>query len=75
MSIPAILMATGYETSNLLGKEQTVSWTPLLLAVLISALSAYACIHYFLKLLDRVGMLPFVIYRFALGAILFLLFW
>ena len=75
LSIPAILMATGYETSNLLGKEQTVSWTPLLLAVLISALSAYACIHYFLKLLDRVGMLPFVIYRFALGAILFLLFW
>jgi undecaprenyl-diphosphatase len=75
LSIPAILMAAGYEASKLLDYGETVYWTPILLAVVISALSAYACIHYFLKLLDRVGMLPFVIYRFALGVMLLLVFW
>jgi undecaprenyl-diphosphatase len=75
LSIPAILMAAGYETSQLLGGEQVVQWPQILLAVFVSAVSAYACIHYFLKLLDRVGMLPFVIYRFVLGAMLFALFW
>jgi undecaprenyl-diphosphatase len=32
--------------------------------------SAYACIHYFLILLEKVGMMPFVIYRLVLGVAL-----
>ena len=60
LSVPAILMAAGYEGSKLLGAEQAVEWGPILLGVSISALSAYLCIHFFLKLLDRTGMLPFV---------------
>ncbi|MBT4972161.1 MAG: undecaprenyl-diphosphatase, partial [Thiotrichales bacterium] len=38
---------------------------------LFSAVSAYISIHYFLALLDRVGMLPFVLYRLLLGVALF----
>ena len=75
LSIPAILMAAGYESKNLLEAEQAVHWTPILVGVVVSAVSAYACIHFFLKLLDRIGMLPFVIYRFVLGAMLLVLFW
>jgi len=75
LSIPAIVMAAGYEGRKLLGAEQAVQWAPMVLAVSVSAISAYLCIHYFLKLLDRIGMLPFVIYRFLLGAVLFVLFW
>ena len=41
---------------------------------MLSAISAYLCIHFFLKLLERVGMLPFVIYRLILGAVLLVLF-
>lgn len=37
-------------------------------------MSAYLCIHIFLKLLERVGMLPFVIYRLILGVVLLVLF-
>ena len=48
---------------------------PMLTGVMVSAASAYLCIHFFLKLLDRIGMLPFVIYRFVLGVVLFVLFW
>jgi undecaprenyl-diphosphatase len=51
-----------------------IGWLDLLLGATISALSALLCIHYFLRLIDRVGMLPFVIYRVLLGvAILALL--
>jgi len=74
LSIPAILMAAGYETRKLLVAGGHVDWAPMLIGVVVSAISAYACIHYFLKLLDRIGMLPFVVYRFVLGVVLFALF-
>jgi undecaprenyl-diphosphatase len=75
LSIPAILMAAAYEGSKLLGGDQPVAWTPMLVGVGVSAVSAYACIHYFLKLLDRIGMQPFVWYRLLLGALLLWLYW
>ncbi len=74
LSVPAIAMAGLYEITNLLEASEPVLWTDLLVGVLVSAVSAYVCIHYFLKLLDRVGMLPFVIYRVLLGVVLFALF-
>lgn len=74
LSVPAILMAAGYESTKLVGLQGPVDWQPILLGVIVSAISAYACIHVFLKLLDRIGMLPFVIYRLILGVVLFWLF-
>jgi len=38
--------------------------------MLVSALTAYGCIHWFLKLIGRVGFLPFVVYRLLLGTVL-----
>jgi undecaprenyl-diphosphatase len=42
--------------------------------VTISGVSAWLCIHYFLKLLDHSGMLMFVLYRLVLGVILLVIF-
>jgi undecaprenyl-diphosphatase len=51
----------------------SVEWFVLLYAIFISALVAYLCIHYFLRLIERIGFLPFVIYRVLLGiALIFL---
>jgi undecaprenyl-diphosphatase len=36
----------------------------------LSFISAYACISLFLAWISRIGMLPFVIYRLILGAVL-----
>jgi len=74
LSVPAIAMAGLYEITSLMEATEPVVWTDILVGMGVSGLSAYACIHYFLKLLDRVGMLPFVIYRLLLGALLFVLF-
>ena len=73
LSIPIITAAgalKGFEASVI---ATDTSWAELGAGVLISALSAYLCIHYFLKLLDRVGLVPFVIYRLFLGVVILVL--
>lgn len=74
LSIPAILMAAAYESTKLIGSDNPVDWQAIMFGVIVSALAAYTCIHFFLKLLDRVGMLPFVVYRLVLGVFLFWMF-
>lgn len=74
LSIPVILLAGSYLTLQLIQDDNPVDWIALVLGVLLSAISAYLCIHFFLKLLDRIGMLPFVIYRILLGVFLFWMF-
>jgi undecaprenyl-diphosphatase len=37
---------------------------------LLAAVSAWLCIALFLRYIERVGMIPFVIYRIALGGVL-----
>lgn len=76
LSIPIIALAGGYETLGLLKEpEENVQWGMIFLGVLVSGVSAYLCIHYFLKLLAKMTMLPFVLYRLVLGAFLLFLFW
>ena len=74
LSIPAILASGSYKTLQLIKADAVVNWTEILLGVFLSGLVAYVCIHFFLKLLERVGMMPFVIYRFILGIVLILMF-
>lgn len=73
LSIPAIILAGADETVLVLTQNIPVDWTALLLGLIISAVSAYLCIEVFIRLLNQIGMLPFVIYRLVLGV--FLLIW
>ena len=74
LSVPIIIMAGGYNTLKLIESGEAVDWLGLGLGVGLSMLTAYTCIHFFLKLLERMGMLPFVIYRLLLGSMLLALF-
>ncbi|MCH9673033.1 MAG: undecaprenyl-diphosphate phosphatase [Gammaproteobacteria bacterium] len=71
LSIPIILLAGGAKTYDLVKIGPVVDWAPIALGTMVSAVSAYLCIRVFLALLERVGMLPFVIYRLVLGFALF----
>jgi undecaprenyl-diphosphatase len=71
MSIPIIAMASGYDLLKFILSDEYVDWFSLGLGASISFVSAILCIHVFLLLLNKVGMLPFVIYRLLLGAALF----
>jgi undecaprenyl-diphosphatase len=70
LSIPVIVLAGGLETLHLVSSPQPVVWRDLFLAVVLSAASAYLCITLFLKFLESRGMLPFVLYRLVLAAVI-----
>jgi len=72
LSIPVIILAGGLEAFSLLRAAAPFEWGSLGLGVMLSGLSGYFCIHYFLKLLNKYGLFPFVLYRLGLG--IFLLF-
>lgn len=70
LSIPVIVLSGGLTSLKLAQQPEPVQWSELLIGFGIAAVSAFLCIHFFLKLIDRIGMMPFVWYRLALGAVL-----
>ena len=74
LSIPVITLAGGLLTIDLIQQPGLVDWRALTISAVTSAIAAYLCIHVFLSLLERIGMLPFVIYRLGLGMLLIYLF-
>ena len=74
LAIPLILASGVMQGVRMVVEVSPIGWGDLLLGAALSAISAGLCIHFFLRLIDRVGMLPFVVYRVLLGvAILVLL--
>ena len=74
LSIPVIVLAGGLTTLDYLETASIDDMQPLMLGALLSGVSAYLCIHYFLKVLEKIGMMPFVIYRVVLAVFLFVMF-
>ncbi len=72
MAIPVILLSAGWKSLDLFALRE-FPWDTLIIGVSVSAISAYLCIKYFLKLIERVGFMPFVVYRLLLGALLLVL--
>lgn len=73
LSIPLILAAMLLKTTELLQGDEFIDWSMLLLATVVAAVSAWLCILLFLSWLEKIGLLPFVIYRLLLGSLLVLL--
>lgn len=74
LSIPAISLAGAYGVYKLLSSPADVDWLAVLIVTLVSAVTAVLTIHYFLKFLKKMGMLPYAIYRVLLGLFLIYLF-
>jgi undecaprenyl-diphosphatase len=73
LSIPVIIAANIlgiYEFSQI--ENMIFDYLDLLLGVGISFVIAYLTIKWFISFVEKIGMLPFVIYRLFLGGIIFL---
>ncbi len=70
MSVPVSLGAAILVVKDFFESGQSVDIYALALGTTVSFIAAYLCIHYFLKIISRMGMTPFVIYRLLLGAVL-----
>ena len=74
LSIPIIVISCLGVTKDLVESSAPVEWSALLLGTVLAAVSAFICIYYFLAMINRIGMGPFVIYRLGLGVLLFIVF-
>ncbi|BBB22511.1 undecaprenyl-diphosphatase [Abyssogena phaseoliformis symbiont OG214] len=72
LSIPVISLSLILILIDLYHQAQLVNVSLLAMGFVVSAISAYVTIVFFIKLIDVVGMMPFVIYRLTLGVFLFL---
>ncbi|SDX23330.1 undecaprenyl-diphosphate phosphatase [Marinobacter mobilis] len=75
LSIPLIAAAGLLKTLDLLEQGEAADWRSIILGTSLSFVFALLCIHLFLKFLERIGLMPYVIYRLGLGALLVLLLW
>jgi len=73
LSIPVISLAGLMLVIELLQTSAPVDWPKLAMGMGIATLSAYACISLFLSMIEKMGFLPFVIYRMVLGVVLLML--
>ncbi len=75
LAIPIIALAGAYETLKLVQSPPGhVNWAQLFAGAVIAGVAAWLCVHWFLKLIERIGMLPFIVYRLLLGAFLLWIF-
>jgi undecaprenyl-diphosphatase len=70
LAVPVMAAAGLAELAGYAGNTAPIDTRALVLGLVISAVTGFACIHYFLKWLTRFGMLPYVLYRLVLGAVL-----
>ena len=71
LSIPIIASAGLLQVLELGKTTHAVDWSQLALGVAVSGIMAYLCIAAFLRLLEKVGVMPFVYYRIALAGLLY----
>ncbi|HUO86518.1 MAG TPA: undecaprenyl-diphosphate phosphatase [Thermoanaerobaculia bacterium] len=77
LAIPVGLLVTGWDALQMLrgGGTAHPEWGVLVVGLVVSALSAYLVIGVLLAWLRRQTMMPFVLYRVALGLLLLALVW
>lgn len=75
LSIPIIALAGGWQAIEVVRGGSDLPWMDMLLGALVSGFFAYWTIHFFIQLLGRIGLTPFVIYRLILGIILLIVFY
>jgi undecaprenyl-diphosphatase len=75
LAVPGIAMAGGYEFLKLATEDgPPAEWGSIALGMGVAALTGYACIAWLLRVINRIGLGPFAIYRFVVAGALFWLF-
>jgi undecaprenyl-diphosphatase len=73
MAVPAIALPGLLKGAELAADSATSDWSNLLIGVAASAVMAFLCMHVFMRLIQKVGMAPFVIYRIVLAIVIMVL--
>jgi undecaprenyl-diphosphatase len=71
LSVPVILLASVYKFLGLVLGDVAVPWVELGVGAVVSGVVAYISIGFFMRIVSRIGLLPFAIYRLILAATIF----
>lgn len=71
-AIPVIAMSAILKSTEVL-QSNSIDWTSIMIGFIISFALAYISIAFFIRLVEKIGMLPFVYYRLLLGGLLLLI--
>jgi undecaprenyl-diphosphatase len=72
LAVPGIAAAGGYEGYKLVTGGAPVDWLPMLVGLAGSALSGIVCIHVMIRFIERIGLLPFTVYRLLIALVIVL---
>ncbi len=73
LAVPGIAMAGGFELEQLLsGSGNGVDWAMMGLGLVVAAVTGYLCIHVLLRVIERIGLAPFALYRLLVAALIVL---
>lgn len=67
LSVPVMILATVHSLWELRHATAPVAWGDMAIGAAIAAVAGLGVIHFFLGVIRRVGVGPFVLYRLALG--------
>ena len=70
LAIPALGMASAWQLWQFSTSNDPVPWASLGLATAVSALTAFAVISVFLRVIERIGFWAFALYRVALAVLI-----
>ncbi len=70
LAIPIIAAGGLFEGLEMVETGTSTEWAVLFYAISVSAIVSFACIHYFLRLIERIGFMPFILYRILMGLVL-----
>ncbi len=70
LAIPALCMASAWQLWQFSTSNDPVPWASLGLATAVSALTAFAVIAVFLRVIERIGFWAFALYRVALAVLI-----
>lgn len=73
LAVPTIALGGILKTAELVNSQAVVDWGTLAIGVVVSAVVAFWCMRWFLIIVERLGMLPFVIYRLLLAVFIWLI--
>lgn len=73
LSAPIVFGAATLKLSEAASGAEDVSWGPMLVGALVSAVAGVAVIHWLIRYLQAHGMRPFVWYRIGLGAVILII--
>ena len=70
MSVPVIMLAAGYKLLIIFLNNIDVAWNELFFGMVVSLIIAYISIGFFMKVIQKVGLMPFAIYRILLSILI-----